>query len=95
MLAFAVARRWANVRSNAVEPGWVATKMGGPEATDDLSEGALTQAWLAAGNDSATDVSGRYFFHKQELQAKPVAADIVQQDAFLAYCEQISEIALP
>ena len=28
-LAFAVAPRWPEVRSNAVEPGWVATKMGG------------------------------------------------------------------
>jgi NAD(P)-dependent dehydrogenase (short-subunit alcohol dehydrogenase family) len=28
LLAFAVARRWKNVRSNALEPGWVPTKMG-------------------------------------------------------------------
>jgi NAD(P)-dependent dehydrogenase (short-subunit alcohol dehydrogenase family) len=26
LLAFAVARRWNDVRSNALEPGWVATK---------------------------------------------------------------------
>jgi NAD(P)-dependent dehydrogenase (short-subunit alcohol dehydrogenase family) len=36
LLAFAVARRWNDVRSNALEPGWVATKMGGPSAPDDL-----------------------------------------------------------
>jgi len=29
LLAFAIARRWPNVLSNALEPGWVATKMGG------------------------------------------------------------------
>jgi NAD(P)-dependent dehydrogenase (short-subunit alcohol dehydrogenase family) len=29
-LAFAVARCWPDVLSNAVDPGWVATKMGGP-----------------------------------------------------------------
>jgi NAD(P)-dependent dehydrogenase (short-subunit alcohol dehydrogenase family) len=29
LLAFAVARRWKEVKSNALEPGWVATKMGG------------------------------------------------------------------
>ena len=34
LLAFAIARRWKNVRSNALEPGWVATKMGGPSAPD-------------------------------------------------------------
>src|ERR1700683_2009788 len=39
LLAFAVARRWTNVLSNALEPGWVATKMGGAGAPDDLDEG--------------------------------------------------------
>lgn len=41
VLAFAVARRWPKVLSNALEPGWVPTKMGGPSAPDDLS-----LAWL-------------------------------------------------
>ena len=40
VLAFAIARRWPDVLSNAVEPGWVPTKMGGPGAPDDLSLGA-------------------------------------------------------
>ncbi|MGD0811881.1 MAG: SDR family NAD(P)-dependent oxidoreductase, partial [Acidimicrobiales bacterium] len=43
VLAFAVARRWAGVLSNALEPGWVPTKMGGPGAPDDLSLAAVTQ----------------------------------------------------
>jgi NAD(P)-dependent dehydrogenase (short-subunit alcohol dehydrogenase family) len=34
LLAFAIARRWKIIRSNALEPGWVATKMGGPSADD-------------------------------------------------------------
>ena len=34
-LAFAVARRWPDVLSNAVDPGWVATKMGGASAPDE------------------------------------------------------------
>jgi NAD(P)-dependent dehydrogenase (short-subunit alcohol dehydrogenase family) len=29
LLAFGVARRWPGVLSNSLEPGWVATKMGG------------------------------------------------------------------
>jgi NAD(P)-dependent dehydrogenase (short-subunit alcohol dehydrogenase family) len=51
LLALAVARHWPGVRSNAVEPGWVPTKTGGPGATDDLSLAPVTQAWLAAGDD--------------------------------------------
>jgi len=39
LLAFAVARRWHDVLSNALEPGWVATKMGGLGALDDLEAG--------------------------------------------------------
>src|SRR4030095_9743175 len=45
-LAVTVARIWADVFSNAVDPGWVPTKMGGPGAPDDLRLGHLTQEWL-------------------------------------------------
>jgi NAD(P)-dependent dehydrogenase (short-subunit alcohol dehydrogenase family) len=42
LLAFGVARRWPGVFSNAVNPGWVATKMGGPGAPDDMDDGRRT-----------------------------------------------------
>jgi NAD(P)-dependent dehydrogenase (short-subunit alcohol dehydrogenase family) len=51
VLAFAVARRWRSVLSNALEPGWVPTKMGGPGAPDDLSLAPVTQVWLAVSDD--------------------------------------------
>src|ERR1700684_4182874 len=63
LLAFAIARRWPQVFSNAVEPGWVATKMGGAGATDDLDQGHRTQVWLAASDDPAAKVTGEYFYH--------------------------------
>src|SRR5262249_55986180 len=47
-LAMAVARIWPEVFSNAVDPGWVPTKMGGAGASDDLRLGHLTQEGLAA-----------------------------------------------
>ena len=50
-LAVAVARIWAEVFSNAVDPGWVPTKMGGPGAPDDLRLGHLTQEWLVTSED--------------------------------------------
>ena len=46
-LAFAIARRWPEVFSNALGPGWVATRMGGRGAPDDIDQAHLTQAWLA------------------------------------------------
>jgi NAD(P)-dependent dehydrogenase (short-subunit alcohol dehydrogenase family) len=46
MLAFAIGRRWTDVKFNALEPGWVPTKMGGSGARDDMDQAHLTQAWL-------------------------------------------------
>ena len=72
-LAFAVARLWPDVLSNAVDPGWVPTKMGGAGATDDLELGHLTQIWMAVSDDPAAAVSGRYWHHRQvEIPAAPV-----------------------
>jgi len=56
----AVARKWPEAYANAVDPGWVPTKMGRPGAHDDLTKGYETQAWLAGSNDQNAKVSGRY-----------------------------------
>jgi NAD(P)-dependent dehydrogenase (short-subunit alcohol dehydrogenase family) len=95
MLAFAVARRWPDVCSNAVTPGWVATRMGGPGAPDDLQLGADTQAWLAVSDEPAARVTGRYFYHRAERPADPAAADPALQDALLAACASLTGVSLP
>ncbi len=95
MLAFAVARLWPDVLSNAVEPGWVATKMGGPGAPDDLNEGYRTQVWLAASNDQAATVSGEYFYHKRPRKPLPAARDKNLQEKLLEACRSFSGIELP
>lgn len=86
MLAFAVARLWPEVRSNAVHPGWVPTQMGGRGAPDDLEQGAATQVWLAVSDDPAAQVSGQYFYHRQQRDVHPAAGQVERQDALLAYC---------
>jgi NAD(P)-dependent dehydrogenase (short-subunit alcohol dehydrogenase family) len=95
VLAFAVARRWPHVLSNALEPGWVATKMGGRGAPDDLALGHVTQAWLAASDDPAATVTGSYFFHQKPREVHRIARDPEVQDALLAYCGSITGISLP
>ena len=95
VLAFAVARRWPDVLSNGVTPGWVATKMGGPGASDDLELGADTQAWLAVSGDPAARVSGRYFYHRAERAADPAASDPEVQEGLLAACAELSGVELP
>jgi NAD(P)-dependent dehydrogenase (short-subunit alcohol dehydrogenase family) len=95
VLAFAVARAWPHVRSNAVEPGWVATKMGGAGAPDDLALGPVTQAWLAVSDDPAAAVSGRYFFHQRPRETHPAARARDVQDALLAQCVRLTGTDLP
>jgi NAD(P)-dependent dehydrogenase (short-subunit alcohol dehydrogenase family) len=94
VLAFAVARRWPDVLSNAVEPGWVATKMGGPGAPDDLAAGAVTQAWLARSDDPEATVSGRCFYHQRPRETHPAAVRAEVQDGLLAACAQITGVEL-
>src|SRR5271155_2023609 len=76
MLAFAIARRWPDVLSNALEPGWVPTKMGGPGAPDDMDQAHRTQVWLAAGDDAGATVTGKYFYHLAPKAANPRAHDL-------------------
>jgi len=94
LLAFAVARRWKNVLSNALEPGWVPTKMGGPSAPDDLTEGSMTQAWLAISDDALALSTGGYFYHQRPRSPNPVANDVATQEQLLAECRRISGVSL-
>lgn len=95
LLAFAVARRWPDVLSNALEPGWVATKMGGANAPDDLQEGYRTQVWLAASDDPAAKVTGEYFYHMQLREPNPAARDQRTQGKLIDECARLSGIPLP
>jgi NAD(P)-dependent dehydrogenase (short-subunit alcohol dehydrogenase family) len=74
-LALAVARRWPDVLSNAVDPGWVPTKMGGRGAPGDLEQGHLTQTWLAVSGDHAAKVSGGYWHHHEQQSPAAAASD--------------------
>jgi NAD(P)-dependent dehydrogenase (short-subunit alcohol dehydrogenase family) len=94
LLAFAVARRWRSVFSNAVNPGWVATKMGGPGAPDDEDDGRRTQVWLAVSDDPEARVSGKYFHHLHPQTADPAVHDAARQDKLVELCQRFSGIAL-
>lgn len=93
-LAFAVARHWQGVLSNAVDPGWVPTKMGGAGASDDLNEGYLTQTWLAVSDDPAARVGGRYWYHRKPGQVAAAASDIGFQDRLIAKLGELTGTVL-
>ena len=92
ILAFAVARLWPEVRSNAVDPGWVPTKMGGRGAPGDLSQAHLTQVWLATAPSTP---SGGYYYHLRLHRTHPAASDPEVQAAFLDACASLTGVTLP
>jgi NAD(P)-dependent dehydrogenase (short-subunit alcohol dehydrogenase family) len=93
-LALTLARAWPDVLSNAVDPGWVPTKMGGPNATGDLQMGYLTQTWLAVSNEAAATVSGGYWYHRQRQAPAPQAGDPAFQDQLMDRLAALTGVAL-
>jgi NAD(P)-dependent dehydrogenase (short-subunit alcohol dehydrogenase family) len=93
-LAFAVARYWPHVLNNAVDPGWVATKMGGAGAPDDFEKAYLTQTWLAVSDDPAATVSGRYWHHRQPRTPAREASNPRFQDQLFAKLAELTGVSL-
>ncbi|HKU03449.1 MAG TPA: SDR family NAD(P)-dependent oxidoreductase [Arthrobacter sp.] len=83
-LSAAVARLVPGVASNAVDPGWVPTRMGGRSAPDSLELGHRTQEWLATSDDPEALSSGGYWYHQRRQVPHPAAADPKFQDALLS-----------
>ncbi|MBX2904799.1 MAG: SDR family NAD(P)-dependent oxidoreductase [Taibaiella sp.] len=95
MLCKAMAPRWPGTFSNAVDPGWVPTKMGGRGAPDSLTKGYETQVWLAASNDEKAKVTGRYFHHQRETRYNLAADDEQSQDKLMRLCGEVTGVAVP
>jgi NAD(P)-dependent dehydrogenase (short-subunit alcohol dehydrogenase family) len=95
ILSKAVARKWSDVYSNAVNPGWVPTKMGGSGAPDDLKKGYETQVWLTGSNDEKAKVSGCFFYHQKQMKSNPEADDVQLQERFLTACKEVTGISFP
>ena len=93
-LALTLARAWPDVLSNAVDPGWVPTKMGGPAATGDLKLGYLTQTWLAVSNEAAATVSGGYWHHRQRREPAAEARDPAFQDQLMDRLATLTGVSL-
>jgi NAD(P)-dependent dehydrogenase (short-subunit alcohol dehydrogenase family) len=91
-LAFAVARRWPDLRAHAVDPGWVPTTMGGPGAPDDLELGHLTQTWLAVSDHPEATGSGGYWYHQRRRSPAPAALDERFQEALLDELIRLTDV---
>lgn len=95
MLAFAVARHWPDVTSNAMDPGWVPTKMGGMGASGSMKKTVEMGTKLANGTmqDMGT---GKYFAAQGGPgRVHPDGQNVDKQEKFLKICEEISGVSLP
>jgi NAD(P)-dependent dehydrogenase (short-subunit alcohol dehydrogenase family) len=93
-LAAAVARLRPEVLCNAVDPGWVPTKMGGASARDDLDLGHETQEWLAVSDEPAALTTGGYWYHRQRRQPHAAVHDQAFQDQLLQALARETAVAL-
>jgi NAD(P)-dependent dehydrogenase (short-subunit alcohol dehydrogenase family) len=94
-LAFALARRWPEVLSNAVDPGWARTRMGGANAPVDIETGQRTQTWLAVSVEPAAMVTGRYWHRLRQEQPASEAMDVAFQDRLVAELDELTGVGLP
>ena len=95
MIAFAVARLWPEVLATTVDPGWIKTKLGGPDAWDEVDEGAATQVRLATGEEPAARVTGAYLKRHEVQVPNPLAQDVDLQEGLLSRLAEITGVALP
>lgn len=95
LFAKAFARRWPEVTSNALDPGWMPTKMGGMSATGDIQSSVSSYVMLAEGEEEAAKKTGRYFEpNKIESSAVKVTDDEKVQDRLLEICAEFSGVKL-
>jgi NAD(P)-dependent dehydrogenase (short-subunit alcohol dehydrogenase family) len=89
-IALALARRWPDTVSHAVDPGWVPTRMGGPSASDDLEQGHLTQTWLAVSHSPDATRSGQVWHHRRPAPIAAAARDSNFQDRLLTHLAEMT-----
>jgi NAD(P)-dependent dehydrogenase (short-subunit alcohol dehydrogenase family) len=95
MLAFELAARHPGIVVNAVDPGWIRTNMGGPEAPDSLDLGAETQVWLVTSDDPIAVTSGQYLKRRTVQVPNPEAQDPAKRAALIAELERITGMEFP
>jgi NAD(P)-dependent dehydrogenase (short-subunit alcohol dehydrogenase family) len=94
MLAFEMAARHPESIINAVDPGWIKTQLGGPNAWDPVDLGAETQVWLVTSDDPAATASGRYVKRREEHEPNPTVRDGAARAALIAELERLTGVAL-
>ncbi|EOA90618.1 hypothetical protein ACJQWK_11525 [Exserohilum turcicum] len=96
MFAKAFARRWPDVKSNSLDPGWVPTNIGGSSAPDSIDAAIESYVMLAEGDEDKAKQSGCFFQpSKREGTPHTGTEDAQAQDKLLEICAEFSGVKLP
>jgi NAD(P)-dependent dehydrogenase (short-subunit alcohol dehydrogenase family) len=96
MLSKAFARRWTDIQSVSMHPGWLKTKMGGSSApgTTEHSSEVLTE-WCAGEGFAAKLKSGAFFTTRGEDSPHRGADNVERQEELMKICRDISGVDVP
>ena len=94
LLANAVAKRWPEVQSCSLDPGWVRTKLGGGQAPGSTDPPAQMIAAYAAGESVAGDKTGVYLNPGGIGSPHDATVKAEKQDELLKIYEGISGVSL-
>lgn len=94
MLAFELAARHPESSINVVDPGWIKTRMGGPDAWDPVELGAETQVWLVTSDEESATASGRYVKRREVHEPNPAVRDPAARAQLIAELERVTLTAL-
>lgn len=81
-------REYPSIVINAVDPGWVPTRMGGSGANDSLEEGYLSQVYLSESNQGLAIQSGNCLYHRKIEKADTRVTDYQLQDELFAVLDK-------
>lgn len=95
LFAKAFARRWPDVTTSSLDPGWMPTKMGGKAASGDFEDSIASYVMIAEGTDEKTKTSGAYFEPAKKVGTPHnIADDVATQDKLLQACADFSGVKL-
>lgn len=95
MLSKAVAKRWPDVQSGSLDPGWVKTKLGGSSAPGTIDAPAQMIAAYATGESPAGNQSGAYLIPEGVGEPHDATKLAEKQDRLLEIYESVSGVSLP